>query len=313
MIDYSATHPCSNQLKLEVIDDLERTINTFRFLPDKQMIEIAKQKRIGNCQQYSALVYDEIKKLQPEFAIEEYVINNQDHQFVVIGRDSHSNPQDFTTWGPRAVIVDAWAGAVYPAAEIPQKLRVSADTIVVADGRILGKPRDRAEARRMLSRLAGREHRVYTAICLLCRERGFRDLGTEVTRVRFRPLAGGGGRRLRPHGGVRRQGGGVRGAGGGNAAHRPGHRVVLERGGPSDDPRRGDARAGAGDPRHAQRPGLVRLRGRSPMSSRGVSGRGCAARGSGGVGAGPDRGRRAAVGEGVFRPRKREAWQLLQI
>ncbi|HSQ15466.1 MAG TPA: nucleoside triphosphate pyrophosphatase [Candidatus Binatia bacterium] len=65
---------------------------------------------------------------------------------------------------------------------------LSADTIVVADGRILGKPRNRAEARRMLSRLAGREHRVYTAICLLCRERGFRDVDTEVTRVRFRPL-----------------------------------------------------------------------------------------------------------------------------
>ena len=70
----------------------------------------------------------------------------------------------------------------------PTTFVLSADTIVVADGRILGKPRDRAEARRMLSRLAGREHRVYTAICLLCRERGFRDLDTEVTRVRFRPL-----------------------------------------------------------------------------------------------------------------------------
>jgi septum formation protein len=70
----------------------------------------------------------------------------------------------------------------------PTTFVLSADTIVVADGRILGKPRDRAEARRMLSRLAGREHRVYTAVCLLCRERGFRDLGTEVTRVRFRPL-----------------------------------------------------------------------------------------------------------------------------
>ena len=70
----------------------------------------------------------------------------------------------------------------------PSSFVLSADTIVVADGRILGKPRDRAEARRMLSGLAGREHRVYTAICLLCRERGFRDLGTEVTRVRFRPL-----------------------------------------------------------------------------------------------------------------------------
>ncbi len=70
----------------------------------------------------------------------------------------------------------------------PSSFVLSADTIVVADGRILGKPRDRAEARRMLSRLAGREHRVYTAICLLCGGRGIRDLGTEVTRVRFRPL-----------------------------------------------------------------------------------------------------------------------------
>ncbi|MGE5283618.1 MAG: Maf family protein [Actinomycetota bacterium] len=70
----------------------------------------------------------------------------------------------------------------------PASFVLSADTVVVADGRILGKPRDRAEARRMLSRLAGREHRVYTAVCLLCRERGFRDLGMEVTRVRFRPL-----------------------------------------------------------------------------------------------------------------------------
>src|SRR5512141_2603953 len=74
------------------------------------------------------------------------------------------------------------------AARHPSFFVLSADTIVVADGRILGTPRDRAEARRMLSRLAGREHRVYTGLCLLCRERGFRELGTEVTRVRFRPL-----------------------------------------------------------------------------------------------------------------------------
>jgi len=70
----------------------------------------------------------------------------------------------------------------------PSSFVLAADTIVVADGRILGKPRDRAEARRMLSRLAGREHKVFTGICLLCRERGFLDLATEVTRVRFRPL-----------------------------------------------------------------------------------------------------------------------------
>lgn len=76
-----------------------------------------------------------------------------------------------------------WVAARYPGAFV-----LSADTIVVADGRILGKPRDRAEARRMLSYLAGREHRVYTSVCLLCAAKGYEDTGTEVTRVRFRAL-----------------------------------------------------------------------------------------------------------------------------
>ncbi|MCL2102875.1 MAG: Maf family protein [Syntrophorhabdaceae bacterium] len=65
---------------------------------------------------------------------------------------------------------------------------LSADTIVVIDGGILGKPRNRADARRMLSLLAGREHRVYTSVCLLCAKRGYRDVGTEMTRVTFRFL-----------------------------------------------------------------------------------------------------------------------------
>ncbi len=73
----------------------------------------------------------------------------------------------------------------------PASWVLSADTIVVAGGEILGKPRDRADARRMIAALAGREHRVYTSVCLLCGERGYRDAGTEVTRVRFRPLTRG--------------------------------------------------------------------------------------------------------------------------
>ena len=74
------------------------------------------------------------------------------------------------------------------AARHPSSFVLSADTIVVADGTILGKPRDRADARRMLSLLAGREHRVCTAVCLLCAGRGYCDLRTETTRVRFRDL-----------------------------------------------------------------------------------------------------------------------------
>lgn len=74
------------------------------------------------------------------------------------------------------------------AARHPGSFVLSADTIVVAAGRILGKPRDRSEARRMLSLLSGREHKVYTAVYLACAGRGYEDSGVEVSRVRFRAL-----------------------------------------------------------------------------------------------------------------------------
>ena len=44
---------------------------------------------------------------------------------------------------------------------------LGADTIVVCDGEIMGKPKDEAEARRMLEKLAGRGHQVYTGVALL--------------------------------------------------------------------------------------------------------------------------------------------------
>ncbi|MDY3118541.1 MAG: Maf family protein [Peptoniphilus sp.] len=44
---------------------------------------------------------------------------------------------------------------------------VAADTVVVLDGRILGKPKDRAEAEAMLRALRGREHAVISAYCVL--------------------------------------------------------------------------------------------------------------------------------------------------
>ena len=43
---------------------------------------------------------------------------------------------------------------------------LGADTTVVIDGEILGKPADAADARRMLARLSGRRHEVLTGICL---------------------------------------------------------------------------------------------------------------------------------------------------
>ena len=43
---------------------------------------------------------------------------------------------------------------------------LGADTVVAIDGKILGKPRDRADAFRMLSRLQGRTHSVFTGVTL---------------------------------------------------------------------------------------------------------------------------------------------------
>jgi septum formation protein len=65
---------------------------------------------------------------------------------------------------------------------------LAADTTVVLDGEILGKPRDPEDARRMLARIAGREHTVLTGVALEETGRDLRASGIEVSRVRMAPL-----------------------------------------------------------------------------------------------------------------------------
>lgn len=63
---------------------------------------------------------------------------------------------------------------------------LGADTAVVWQGRILGKPRDPADARRMLAGLSGDEHQVLSAVSLLLPD--WQRTLLSATRVRFRPL-----------------------------------------------------------------------------------------------------------------------------
>lgn len=63
---------------------------------------------------------------------------------------------------------------------------VAADTIVVCAGKILGKPRDDAEARAMLKLLSGRDHQVMTGCTVLRGQE--RETFTEITDLHFRPL-----------------------------------------------------------------------------------------------------------------------------
>ena len=68
----------------------------------------------------------------------------------------------------------------------PEALTIGADTIVVVDGDILGKPGDTKDAARMLQRLSGRTHTVFTAVAVTFRGRTVSAV--EEVEVTFRSL-----------------------------------------------------------------------------------------------------------------------------
>ena len=63
---------------------------------------------------------------------------------------------------------------------------IAADTIVVLEGKVLGKPADQADAVQMLRSLSGRDHQVMTGMTVL--RDGKSIVCTEITDVHFRPL-----------------------------------------------------------------------------------------------------------------------------
>ncbi|NLC88973.1 MAG: septum formation protein Maf [Clostridiaceae bacterium] len=77
----------------------------------------------------------------------------------------------------------AVATAVAPLAD---RVILAADTIVVLDEEVLGKPRNKDEAREMLYRLSGRDHQVFTGVHILTQSRS--ESFHAEARVRFFPL-----------------------------------------------------------------------------------------------------------------------------
>ncbi len=66
---------------------------------------------------------------------------------------------------------------------------IAADTIVAFQGKILGKPNNETEARRMLSTLSGNDHKVYTGLVILDTSNNKLFKSFEVTSVKFRKLS----------------------------------------------------------------------------------------------------------------------------
>ena len=68
----------------------------------------------------------------------------------------------------------------------PEDIVIAADTIVVCENKVLGKPRDEADARETLRLLSGRDHQVMTGCTVLRGEKI--TTFTEITDLHFRPL-----------------------------------------------------------------------------------------------------------------------------
>jgi septum formation protein len=79
------------------------------------------------------------------------------------------------------------AQAIFDAVDDAEAVVLGADTTVVLDGEILGKPVDKADAVRMLRGLSGRTHRVITGVAVVT-GRGA-EVAAEVTEVRFCELS----------------------------------------------------------------------------------------------------------------------------
>ncbi len=83
------------------------------------------------------------------------------------------------------------AASLNAAPNVPSLPVLAADTVVLCDGSILGKPRDAAQADAMLARLSGRSHQVLTAVCVVWESDGQARSATRLSdsKVWFRAIS----------------------------------------------------------------------------------------------------------------------------
>lgn len=85
------------------------------------------------------------------------------------------------------VYIASEKAAAYRAVMQENDLIITADTIVYLDGEVLGKPRDAADAARMLRLLSGKTHQVITGVCITAQ--AFQKSFAAVTEVTFDTLS----------------------------------------------------------------------------------------------------------------------------
>ncbi len=95
--------------------------------------------------------------------------------------EGHGDPEGMVRHN--AALKAAWV-----ADRSPDRFVLGSDTTVHLDGRVLAKPADLDDARRMLRSLSGRTHIVYTGLALLCRSGGVEVVAGARSEVTFKPF-----------------------------------------------------------------------------------------------------------------------------
>ena len=116
------------------------------------------------------------------------LLNQIGLEFTVIPSDVD---EDFTLDLPPEAFTEHWARekAKSVAKIHPDSLIVGADTIVVLDGNILGKPKDKKDSFNMLQSLSGKTHEVITGVSFISLEQELDHTFNERTFVSFNTLS----------------------------------------------------------------------------------------------------------------------------
>lgn len=104
---------------------------------------------------------------------------------VLVSGVDETVPNDFTPAQTVECLAQRKGEAVF--ALRPDCAVIAADSVVVIDDIILGKPKDDDDAKATLRRLSGRTHEIYTGVCLLAGEK--KEVFHNVTQVQFYPLS----------------------------------------------------------------------------------------------------------------------------
>lgn len=134
---------------------------------------------------YSEELVNECAREKAENAYNElYGVGSQARPYVCVCPDGEGHAQIANT-----IRVRKFASTITPVPTITpaHTIIVSCDTVVVNDGVIIGKPKDKDDAKRILKSLSGSRHRVISAVCI-CKD-GKYYVENDTTYVNFRILS----------------------------------------------------------------------------------------------------------------------------